>query len=725
MALKLAGSATLTLASGLHDYNSAYTAYGWFMLNDLNNSGYLYFATRTNNAEGHDGLWYDASDDQINLEVKVPTGGGTYVTNIKIPTGALSAGVWYPWAFIRQSATDVVGWVNGTATSVQTGALGGRSAMQRLQYGDLQGFGLTGLNISTDVISTSDIATACNDALKQVAGRTYHAAWPALISGDYATRWGSSGGTLTATGTITTIHQPSALPNYLFLPSSGNFTTFTPAFDAEWEDTEDADRITGTLTRGSTAFTNKTGDEAVTTNNIDVLVRQYVYGPFTKAGTWDGRIIGSIRCQEGAAAANAQAQMIVRIMSPGGTVRGTVVAAQTGTSNEFSTSLRSILFPKGAAAANGAAVSGSVAYQGGDYLIVEIGFSYVETASTNRIITMNFGEDSSTFLDFSELDTGADTPWILPSFPLDLAMGSVSTNVSGSGSPSTSLSGSASGTGLESFIGSGAPSKTLSVSASGSGVEVFVGTGAPATSLSVSASGSGVEVFVGSGSPASGLSASVSGTGQVDNPPTNVDGSGSPSVSLSASASGSGVEVFIGSGAPSKTLSVSASGSGVEVFVGSGAPSKSLSASASGSGTLIPNVTGSGAPAVALSVQGSGSGTVIMNVTGSGSPVVTLSVSASGTGIHGDGTRRRATGWRRFLIDPKAAQESVDVVEEEEDEEELEALPLPDLGPVPEARDTDRTPPVRLPKRKLEAAVEIVDDEDEIDFIINVVMDLD
>jgi hypothetical protein len=89
-------------------------------------------------------------------------------------------------------------------------------------------------------------------------------------------------------------------------------------------------------------------------------------------------------------------------------------------------------------------------------------------------------------------------------------------------------------------------------------------------------------------------------------------------------------------------------------------------------------------------------------------------------------------GFKRILYDPQGAQEAIDERPEwsPDDLGPLEARPLPDLGPLPEPRNTEPTPPVRLPKppklqKQIEAVIEIIDDEDEIDFIINVVLDLD
>ena len=59
----------------------------------------------------------------------------------------------------------------------------------------------------------------------------------------------------------------------LYLPSSGA-PAISPAFDAAWGDTEDADRIAAVSSPRITAMSDKTCDEALSTNPLNVLARQ-------------------------------------------------------------------------------------------------------------------------------------------------------------------------------------------------------------------------------------------------------------------------------------------------------------------------------------------------------------------------------------------------------------------------------------------------------------------
>ena len=262
-----------------------------------------------------------------------------------------------------------------------------------------------------------------NEMSKFYSHRTLYAQWPMIHNNDKVDRTGN-GRTLVEFGSASsTVLQPTPLDNRIWLPSSGAFSVFTPAFAAGWEDTEDADRIVGKLSKGSTAIATKSHDEAVTTNPVDVLARQFAIGPITTTNPITGSVISPVRALEGAAAANAQPQFVLRVISTGGTVRGTGIDFQTGTGNEYSsTTLTSRLFPRGATAAAPAALT-SVTPTVGDYLIPEYGTRDVEGASTNRVLSLSFGENAGADLDLTESDTGADNPYLSISMPLDFIFG--------------------------------------------------------------------------------------------------------------------------------------------------------------------------------------------------------------------------------------------------------------------------------------------------------------
>jgi hypothetical protein len=271
--------------------------------------------------------------------------------------------------------------------------------------------------------------------------------------------------------------------------------------------------------------------------------------------------------------------------------------------------------------------------------------------------------------------------------------------------------------------GSGSPTVTLSVTASGTGVETFTGSGSPSVTLGVTASGAGEVRITGSGSPSVTLGATGSGVGVHAEP---VSGSGSPTVTLAATGSGVAVHTENVSGSGSPTVAIVASGSGAAELriTGSGSPTVTLVPTGSGAAEL--RITGAGSPTVTLTSTGSGTAVHTETptpITGSGSPTVTLSATASGTAIHGS-ARRGVGGFRRILYDPSGAQEEIEEEAEAQPDAVPEAAVLPELPALPAPRPVDLTVELKLPKvRKVERVV--VDDDEEIDFILNVVLDLD
>lgn len=271
-------------------------------------------------------------------------------------------------------------------------------------------------------LSASQVRAAMACLYPNVFAAEQYWSWPMILEQDKRDYGPNGYDWSNGEGTPTYAPQPSALPNQLYLPT-GITVPFTLAQYSSWEDSEDLIRRRGSINvKTGTALASTTGDEAVTTNPCDVVIAQYWFGPFTKAGTWKGAWTGVIRALEGAAAANAQAQMIVRIMAADGTtIRGSpMVLEQGGTSNEFSsTTLTSRYFPLGAGT-GGRVIDNEPTFEIGDWLVIELGARDVEGASTNRILTLNFG-DTGSDLDLSEADTGTDAPWLQPSYPLGLA----------------------------------------------------------------------------------------------------------------------------------------------------------------------------------------------------------------------------------------------------------------------------------------------------------------
>ena len=196
----------------------------------------------------------------------------------------------------------------------------------------------------------------------------------------------------------------------LYLPSSGA-PAISPAFDAAWGDTEDADRIAAVSSPSNTAMTDKTCDEAVSTNPLNVLARQYIYGPLTAGWNVDGVVRGVIRCLESNSAADFRAQLKIRGVDSAGANPSTLLDVDTAAlSNELGTSAASRLFPRNWA--NPLLTPWTVP-AGGGYLVIEVGVRSVNSSTTNRTATFRFGDTTSNS-DRTEDETATNDlrPWI-------------------------------------------------------------------------------------------------------------------------------------------------------------------------------------------------------------------------------------------------------------------------------------------------------------------------
>ena len=113
-----------------------------------------------------------------------------------------------------------------------------------------------------------------------------------------------------------------------YFPSSGNAPNISPAFDAGWEQTGEADRlilIPKLLLDVATSRTGKQITVPITTTQ-DILARQFVSGPIppTNFKTTD-TISAIVRCVESATTINASLAIVVKIVSQDGSiVRGTL-----------------------------------------------------------------------------------------------------------------------------------------------------------------------------------------------------------------------------------------------------------------------------------------------------------------------------------------------------------------------------------------------------------------
>lgn len=185
-----------------------------------------------------------------------------------------------------------------------------------------------------------------------------------------------------------------------YLPSTGS-AAVSPAFDAAWEETGDADRIKMVTTRISSAMSDKSITTLITAG--DALCRQYVSDAL-EAQTIDQAVTLYARANETLGTLDSTARAVVKVVSgDGGTVRGTLLSlADYSSASEFNTSNRNKAFIIGKGPT-------SVAAQAGDRIVLEIGFNHGAVISSAAI---NFGDDSSTDLLQDEVTTAANNPWL-------------------------------------------------------------------------------------------------------------------------------------------------------------------------------------------------------------------------------------------------------------------------------------------------------------------------
>ncbi len=216
------------------------------------------------------------------------------------------------------------------------------------------------------------------------------------------------------------------MPTRLYLPATGAPDS-SPAFDAGWDDVEDADRVALAAAKdGAAGFATKTGDEASTTNAIDVLIRQYVSPPLTAGTEFDSDTLrGQVRAQESGAGANAALQVVVRVVTADGTAVQAILldfegGSAPGSVAEVDTTLTNIAMPRTvpAALSNYTTVAG-------DRLVIEIGVRVFNTSGSNFTFTLDLGNPTGTDLPEDNSTTAQQVPWLEFSNTFTFASGAI------------------------------------------------------------------------------------------------------------------------------------------------------------------------------------------------------------------------------------------------------------------------------------------------------------
>lgn len=214
-----------------------------------------------------------------------------------------------------------------------------------------------------------------------------------------------------------------------YLPSTGT-ADISPAFDASWDVTTNADRLAMVTTRINSAMTTKSG-VGDTNINVDQLLRQYISAGLA-AQTLSGTIKGNMRMVSSAIGNGVLAVRVAKCASDGSGVTEILAiqfSSDTGAappataasltnrrleqgSNDFSLDLT------------------STSFSAGDRLIVELGYRDL-SSNAARIVSTNFGDDAASDLPEDETTTTADNPWV--EFSADITFSGSTPTVDGWG----------------------------------------------------------------------------------------------------------------------------------------------------------------------------------------------------------------------------------------------------------------------------------------------------
>lgn len=121
----------LLRTTDLPDYNAPYTWMAWvYLVSDLNATSIFYSLNRNDSASDMDEVRTTASGTILQIRAAI---GGSVGTNVNGTD--LSLGVWYHLAMVRESATSLKLYLNGTLDITNTRDVTGRTAASRMENG--------------------------------------------------------------------------------------------------------------------------------------------------------------------------------------------------------------------------------------------------------------------------------------------------------------------------------------------------------------------------------------------------------------------------------------------------------------------------------------------------------------------------------------------------------------------------------------------------------------
>lgn len=202
----------------------------------------------------------------------------------------------------------------------------------------------------------------------------------------------------------------------LYLPSTTGGNTFNPTPDAAWETVDGLVRAVASTVKVSSVF-NSVGYTVAVSGDADNIIRQFHYGPIAAQTLSAQTIKYQIRAFENNANGEFVTSIGIRVISPAGTVRGTVLAVSRDATEV-------VVSPTTPTNRSFSATSSSVTAQDGDYVIIELGISGAPGHS-GRSGSLNFGDASGSDLAEDDSTTTANNPWV--EFANTISLGSAST----------------------------------------------------------------------------------------------------------------------------------------------------------------------------------------------------------------------------------------------------------------------------------------------------------
>jgi hypothetical protein len=208
---------------------------------------------------------------------------------------------------------------------------------------------------------------------------------------------------------FTDIDLPPVVPTRLYI-SSQAAPPVTHAYHAEWDATSHAVRKLMATVPGKVR-SPRLGFEAFETSsadNYDQLNMQIVSGPLMQDTLIDGYVKAMIMAAEDGTSDDLQSQTVIRVIADDGTVRGTLVSADTATTilNEWTASFYpsgggSEKFPRNFPTPEGTPVT-PVSALAGDRIVVEVGSRTTTARSIEQRGMVTVGAAEAEVNDFNE-----------------------------------------------------------------------------------------------------------------------------------------------------------------------------------------------------------------------------------------------------------------------------------------------------------------------------------